>query len=870
MGGLIDILKDNSLTHWIKSIRKKRQIKKDTLALDDTQPIITIKPEQEIPQRYMPNLMAILKNIPLIFGGILVAGIIVVVFFGPRLAPNDPFHIQGLVKIDGELTPPPLSPNNTYPFGTDALGRGILSLLLSGAQQTLMLGAMVVALRTLVGTILGTIAGWYNESVVDRTIMGMAEIISAFPTLLIVMILILAFGIRQGLRSFIIALCFVGWGEIMLYVRSEVISIRPKLFIESAVAVGAQTPHIIMRHILPNLFSALISIVSLEMSAVLMLLGELGFIGIFIGGGSLIALSAQTIHYSDIPEWGALLSNIRYQARPYPWTALYPMLAFFLAILSFNLFGEGIRRIVDKGQLIISRVINRYTVSFAVLCFLGINWLQVNSGSTAFYKQHADEFDTNRAMSHISILSHPGMQGRSLGTPGTDLAAIYIASEFEKMELQQISISRGYFQERKRSFEILNSSPVFRIDDQGPDPVFRDDFAPYPGKNASADYANGPIRYMALGKQASPVIPGVNFRMAYPELDRANFSDQILLALSRREANLLTGVKKDGLLVVTDDQKQLERNYTLSGRSGKWLDLTTGDLYGEEDPYLWISEKMADRLLAPSGKTVDQLRGERSQLALEEVYQMQLETEASIQISGEIVTNWPVKHIIGLIPGTWGYDLCTDCLDKKLIVVLAQYDSPPPAPDNPAYPAANNNASGVAVVLEAIRVIQESDYQPYKSFLIVAYSGEGLDGGEPVPESDVHTYLQSGPGLNEFELEAIVNVRGVGGGSGDMLEVSAGGSLRLAKLIERAAKQMGVGIVRADEDINLGLIYDEGNSSFYESGQEAPIVRLFWEGWEEHSLLPTDTMENISQEKIEKAGRTLALSLMILGRETEY
>jgi len=173
-------------------------------------------------------------------------------------------------------------------------------------------------------------------------------------------------------------------------------------------------------------------------------------------------------------------------------------------------------------------------------------------------------------------------------------------------------------------------------------------------------------------------------------------------------------------------------------------------------------------------------------------------------------------------------------------------------------------------MLEAIRVMQETDYEPYRSFLFVAYSGEGLEGGEFVSDPDVTRFLQAHPGFTNFKLEAIVKLRGVGGGTGDRLEISAGGSLRLAELFETAARRLGVDTVRADETIDIGVIY-EGESvlPLVQEGQEAPVVRLFWEGWDEHSRLPTDTLANISAANLEEAGRTLALSLMILGRERE-
>ena len=113
----------------------------------------------------------------------------------------------------------------------------------------------------------------------------------------------------------------------------------------------------------------------------------------------------------------------------------------------------------------------------------------------------------------------------------------------------------------------------------------------------------------------------------------------------------------------------------------------------------------------------------------EALLEEQFPVEVSMDVQGVIEEKWPVQHVIGYRPGDFGYELCQDCLDKELVVVMAQYDSPPPGPNGEVSPAANDNASGVAVMLEAIRVLEEADYQPRRSFLFIAYGGEGSDGG---------------------------------------------------------------------------------------------------------------------------------------------
>lgn len=811
----------------------------------------------------------VLSNRPFILGSLLVIGLIVIILFGPAMSPNNPFKTIGLQMVDGQLTTPPFAPNAEFPWGSDALGRGMMSLVLSGAQMTLTVAIMAVAARVVIGVLLGAIAGWRSGSWIDRAIVGLSEVIAAFPTLILAMILILAIGIRQGMSTFVIALCFVGWGEIMQYVRSEVISIRPKEYIESAVAMGARTPRIIGRHVLPQLFSALISLVALEVGSVLMLLGELGFISIFVGGGAYIELPGiSAALYSDIPEWGALLSNVRYLARTYPWTALYPMLAFFVAILAFNLFGEGVRRLVDSGSLVINRIFNKYTVLGTLGLIMGIFWLQNNSGTTPFLRDYAQGFDGQQALAYVEELTTDAMNGRSLGTPGQAEASQYVAEQFAALGLQPAGEAGTFFQERSHGFERLTATPELTIADNGTALVYGTDFAAYPGRNMTAGEADGEVVFVGLGRPIGSR-PG-SFRASYPELDRADLSDNILLVLSDWEVGILDRTEKDGLLVVTDDPEKLKNAYTLSGRSGQQLNMFTGARTGEEIPALWISEETADRLLADSGQTVADLRRQTTELGLENVLQIPIAADVSMNVQGEIEEYWKVNHVIGFWPGSEGFEGCADCMDRELIVVMAQMDSPPPGPTGKAYAAANDNASGVGVMLEVIRVMQESGYEPKRSIMFVAYNGEGLDGGEPVTNPDIRRFLQAKTGFaSAYIPEAIVQLRGLGTSDGNRLEVSAAGSLRLAELFEKSAQRMGVDTVRAREIIDIDTVYDDGGGN-NQGGQEAPVMRLTWEGWEETSRTAADTFENISSDNLEKAGRALSLALMTMGFDRDY
>jgi hypothetical protein len=261
------------------------------------------------------------------------------------------------------------------------------------------------------------------------------------------------------------------------------------------------------------------------------------------------------------------------------------------------------------------------------------------------------------------------------------------------------------------------------------------------------------------------------------------------------------------------------------------------------------------------------LRAQADQLEQDEVRLLPTEAHVSLDLRGTIIEKVPVRHVIGHLPGE--SDSRYGGLNSQAVVVLAQYDSPPVSPERTLHPAANDNASGVAIMVEVVRTMQESGYQPYRTFLFIAYSGEGLEGGEPVSPSDVAKFLQAKKGFaTSLEVEAIVHLRGLGAQSGRKLQLSASGSRRLAKLFEESARQMGVPARQVEQPVDLSIVFEEKSRG--ERGQEAPEITLTWEGWETTSRTAEDVPSTLSASQLEQVGQTLALALMTLGREQQY
>ena len=283
----------------------------------------------------------IVLNLPLVLGGLVVLALLLIVLFGPLWTTYDP-HITALSVLPhfdaatNEMVRPPFVPSPAYPLGTDNWGNDMLGLLLHGARVTLVAVLFITVGRILLGTFLGSLSGWFAGRWPDQAVTALIAVITSLPILLSSYILIFALDIRKGLPVFLIAL-----------------SIRRQLYMEAAVATGLHGRQILIRHVLPNILPQLLVVAFLEMSAALLLLAELGFLGVFIGGGSSFSMGElmappTPIPLPEVPEWGMLISQGVNSLRAFPHKLLAPALTVFVAVMGLNSFGEGLRALLDK------------------------------------------------------------------------------------------------------------------------------------------------------------------------------------------------------------------------------------------------------------------------------------------------------------------------------------------------------------------------------------------------------------------------------------------------------------------------------------------------------------------------------------------
>jgi peptide/nickel transport system permease protein len=280
-------------------------------------------------ERYRPFLqdlrhaLYLVRRSPLsLLGVILFLGFVLTAALAPYIAPYNPLKIN----LRGAFQPP----SKEHLFGTDELGRDILSRILWGCRISLQVGVTVVAISLSIGTILGGIAG-YLGGVVDEIIMRFTDLVLAFPSIILALALAAALG--PGLNNAIFAISITWWPWYSRLVRGQVLSIRETGFVEAARCVGASDIRILFRHILPNSFGPVIVNASMDFGWAILMTSALGFLGI----------GAQP----PKPEWGVMINAGRIYFMDKPWISTFPGLAILIVVLASNLIGDGLGEILN-------------------------------------------------------------------------------------------------------------------------------------------------------------------------------------------------------------------------------------------------------------------------------------------------------------------------------------------------------------------------------------------------------------------------------------------------------------------------------------------------------------------------------------------
>ena len=256
-------------------------------------------------------------------GVFFVAVVVLAAVFAPWLAPHNP--------ITGDLRNAYLiRPGSRFLLGTDTQGRDVLSRVLYGARLSLSVGVISQSVSVTLGVLLGLLAGYYGRWV-DALVMRLADITLAFPTLLL--LIAVAAAVKPSLPVVFVVIGVVGWAGMARLVRSQVLILRNSEFVVAARARGARDRRGLHRHLLPNVRTQVIIAATLGIAGAIMAEAALSFVG----------LGAQP----PTPSWGAMVADGRDLLRVAPWISFAPGLAIGVAVLGFNLMGDGLREAYD-------------------------------------------------------------------------------------------------------------------------------------------------------------------------------------------------------------------------------------------------------------------------------------------------------------------------------------------------------------------------------------------------------------------------------------------------------------------------------------------------------------------------------------------
>jgi len=262
-------------------------------------------------------------------GFCLIILLIILSIFGDWIAPFDPMDAQ----LRDRLLPPL---TDGHLLGTDQLGRDILSRIIDGTRVSMIIGLATAFLAGIIGTIVGVIAGYYRGWV-DVVLMRIVDVQLSFPFILLVLVISAVLG--AGLTNIVISLALAGWVLFARVIRSEVLALREKEFIIAAIATGVSKFEILVKHILPNIFTPIIILASLQIGTYIIAEASVSFLGFGV--------------QPPTPAWGNMLNEGKDYIFNSWWLITFPGIAIILTTLGINLFGDWLRDTLDpelKGE----------------------------------------------------------------------------------------------------------------------------------------------------------------------------------------------------------------------------------------------------------------------------------------------------------------------------------------------------------------------------------------------------------------------------------------------------------------------------------------------------------------------------------------
>jgi peptide/nickel transport system permease protein len=264
-------------------------------------------------------------TVPVLLSVAFLLAVLLVSVFAEQLAPHDPDTLDPASVL--------AAPSAEHPLGTDPSGRDLLSRLIFGARSTMLSAFLVVLISAAAGIPLGMLAG-YRRGILDKVLMRLCDAVLSFPSLLLAFVLVAAFG--RGIGNVVLSLGILYVPMLAKLTRSLVLVESGKLYVEAAHATGFGGAHILLREILPNIFSTLLIQLMLDVGYAILDLSAMNFIGLGV--------------QPPTADWGAMLQSARIHVKNAPLVALSPGILIVLTVVAFNILGDGISAYLDPAQ----------------------------------------------------------------------------------------------------------------------------------------------------------------------------------------------------------------------------------------------------------------------------------------------------------------------------------------------------------------------------------------------------------------------------------------------------------------------------------------------------------------------------------------
>jgi peptide/nickel transport system permease protein len=256
-------------------------------------------------------------------GCLVLALFLICAIFAPWLAPHDPAQLNLTARL--------LPPSAAHWFGTDELGRDVLSRTLYGARISLLVAVAVVGISLTLGSILGMLAGFYGGFTDTIVNIYLTNAFLSLPGILLAVAIVAFLG--PSLANLILALALAGWVNYARLVRAQVLTVKQREYVQAARSMGASDLHLMVRHILPNILQPLLVQAAIGMAAAVLSEATLSFLGLGV--------------QPPTATWGAMLNDARSHMFESPYLMFFPAIALALCVFSFNLIGDGLRDYLD-------------------------------------------------------------------------------------------------------------------------------------------------------------------------------------------------------------------------------------------------------------------------------------------------------------------------------------------------------------------------------------------------------------------------------------------------------------------------------------------------------------------------------------------